>query len=81
MGLGSGSGLGLGLGLGLAVEGEPARAGPERDELEQHVGEALGDEAQFRRLEHLTAEIEHAARQLLEAALHLVRVRIGVRVN
>ena len=49
--------------------------------LEQHVGEALGNEAEGQPLGDLAAQIEHAARQLLEATLHLVRVRVGVRVS
>ena len=39
--------------------------------LKQHVGEALGHETERESLCDLAAQIEHAAWQLLEAALHL----------
>ena len=49
--------------------------------LKQHVGEAPGNQTELELLRDLAAQIEHALRQPLEAALHLVRVRVRIRVR
>ena len=67
----------------LVAEGVVQRAtGDSRaHELEQHVCEAPGNQAELELLRDLAAQIEHALRQPLEAALHLVRVRVRIRVR